>query len=90
MPSGNESAGLGNGYAVYEPFAMYGQALPRNSYVQFHGGLEVPSDSAAASKEAYLRTSIGTTFMITFGLALTAQFALRKPQRSTAGVPAVA
>jgi mono/diheme cytochrome c family protein len=63
LPSGNASAGLGNGYAVYEPFAMYGQTLPRNSYLQFHGGLEVPSDSAAASKEAYLRTSIGTTFM---------------------------
>jgi hypothetical protein len=28
-----------------------------------HGGFEVPSNSALASKEAYLRTAIGTSFM---------------------------
>jgi mono/diheme cytochrome c family protein len=63
FPTGNNASGLGHGYAVYEPFAMYNQTLPRNSYLQFHGGLEVPSDSAVASKESYLRTSIGTTLM---------------------------
>ncbi len=42
------------------------------------------------SREKLQFVAIGTTFMITFGLALAAQFALRKPQRSTAGVPAVA
>ncbi len=42
------------------------------------------------SREKLHAVAIGTTFMITFGLALAAQFALRKPQRSTAGVPAVA
>jgi hypothetical protein len=42
------------------------------------------------SREKLHAVAIGTTFMITFGLAFAAQFALRKPQRSTAGVPAVA
>ena len=42
------------------------------------------------SRQKLHAVAIGTTFMITFGLALAAQFALRKPQRSTAGVPAVA
>ena len=42
------------------------------------------------SREKLHAVAIGTTFMITFGLALAAQFALRKAQRSTAGVPAVA
>ena len=61
LPTGNADRGLGNGYTVFEPFAMWGQALPRDSYFQMHGGIEIPSDSAAA-KEAYLRTAIGTTF----------------------------
>jgi hypothetical protein len=42
------------------------------------------------SREKLHFVAVGTTFLITFGLALTAQFALRKPQGSTAGVPAVA
>ena len=61
LPTGNADQGFGNGYTVFEPFAMWGQALPRDSYLQMHGGIEMPSDSAAA-KEAFLRTAIGTTF----------------------------
>jgi len=63
LPTGDESKGLGNGYAIYETFAMWDQALPRNGYLQMHGGLEIPSDSALGVKEAYLRTAVGTTFM---------------------------
>jgi hypothetical protein len=62
FPSGNAAEGLGNGFFVYEPFAMFGQRLPRKSYFQIHAGLEIPSDSEAAPKEAYVRTAIGTTF----------------------------
>lgn len=61
LPTGNADQGLGNGYTVFEPFAMWGQALPRDSYFQMHGGIEVPSDGDA-NKEAFLRTAIGTTF----------------------------
>lgn len=62
LPTGNADRGLGNGYAIYEPFAMWGQALPRDSYFQMHGGLEFPSDSEKGTKEAYLRSALGTTF----------------------------
>jgi len=61
FPSGNEAKGLGNGYFIGEVFGMYDQALPRNSYLQIHGGFEAPSDSTQP-KEVYLRTAIGTTF----------------------------
>jgi mono/diheme cytochrome c family protein len=61
LPTGDESRGLGNGYTVFEPFAMWGQALPRNSYWQLHAGIELPSDSAAA-REGFVRSAIGTTF----------------------------
>lgn len=62
LPTGNAERGLGNGYFVYEPFAMWGQALPRDSYFQMHAGLEFPSDSLKGSREAYVRSAIGTTF----------------------------
>lgn len=61
LPTGKESSGLGNGYTVVEPFAMWGQILPRNFFLQMHGGAEFPTDSAQA-KEAYVRTALGTTF----------------------------
>ena len=60
LPTGNESSGLGNGYTVFEPFAMWGQMLPRNSYVQLHAGIELPSDSMAA-REVFIRSAVGTT-----------------------------
>ena len=62
LPTGKESIGLGNGYTVFEPFAMWGQLLPRNSFLQMHGGVEFPSDSTRGSKEVFLRTAVGTTF----------------------------
>ena len=61
LPTGKEQLGLGNGYTVFEPFAMWGQMLPRNSFLQLHGGIEVPSDSGKGAKEAYFRTAVGTT-----------------------------
>ena len=42
------------------------------------------------SREKLHAVAIGATFFIAFGLALAAQFALRKPQTSKASVPAVA
>ena len=61
LPTGKEQLGLGNGYTVFEPFAMWGQILPRNSFVQVHAGVELPSDSTRGIKEAFLRTAVGTT-----------------------------
>jgi hypothetical protein len=60
LPTGNSSSGLGNGYSVFEPFAMWGQALPRNSYLQVHAGIELPSESGAP-REAFVRSGVGTT-----------------------------
>ena len=60
LPTGNESSGLGSGDTVFEPFAMWGQALPRNSYLQLHAGIELPSDSQK-SRETFVRSAAGTT-----------------------------
>ena len=62
LPTGKESLGLGNGYTVFEPFAMWGQILPRDSFLQMHGGVEIPSDGERGSTEVFLRTAVGTSF----------------------------
>ena len=44
LPTGKEELGLGNGYTVFEPFAMWRQMLGANGFLQLHAGYEIPSD----------------------------------------------
>jgi hypothetical protein len=60
VPTGKEP--LGSGVTVFEPFAMWGQILPRGSFLQMHGGVELPSDRTKGVREPFLRTAVGTTF----------------------------
>lgn len=60
LPTGSASLGFGSGHTVFEPFAMWGQLLPHDSYLQIHAGMEIPSD-ANATREGFVRTAIGTT-----------------------------
>jgi hypothetical protein len=61
LPTGKETAGLGSGVAVFEPFAMFGQALGSAGFVQVHAGMEFPSDRDRAGREGYVRTAIGAS-----------------------------
>lgn len=61
FPTGKEERGLGNGFMVYEPFAMYGQMLGANGHLQLHAGYEIPADTTRGSREAFLRTTLGYT-----------------------------
>jgi hypothetical protein len=60
MPTGKQAQGFGLGVPVYEPFVLLGQALPRDSFLQVHAGLELPARNRKA-KEAFVRTAVGTT-----------------------------
>ncbi len=62
FPTGKETAGLGNGFTVYEPFAMFGQVLGQNGFLQVHTGYEVPSDHSVAVNEGFVRTALGYTW----------------------------
>jgi mono/diheme cytochrome c family protein len=62
LPTGDESAGLSAATPVFEGFASYGQILPRDSFLQFQGGVEVPADTAKASRETFWRASAGRTW----------------------------
>ncbi|MEQ1756927.1 MAG: c-type cytochrome [Vicinamibacterales bacterium] len=62
LPTGKESLGLGSGTMVYEPFAMFGQRLWTNGFLQFHTGYEIAADDTKATNEGFLRTAVGYTF----------------------------
>lgn len=62
LPTGNKARGLGQGATVYEGFAAYAQLLPKNSFLQFQGGFEIPSNTTNVSKVAFWRTTVGTSF----------------------------
>jgi len=61
LPTGKEAEGLGNGFTIFEPFAMWGQILGTNGFLQVHTGIEIPSDHTRGSNEGFLRTALGYT-----------------------------
>lgn len=63
LPTGKEAEGLGGGVTVLEAYGMFDQALPRNGFVQFHAGVERPTNTRRASSEVYWRGALGTTYM---------------------------
>ncbi len=71
LPTGKEAQGLGNGFTIYEPFAMWGQILGRNGFLQLHAGYEVPSDHAKGQNEGFLRSAMGYTIAQDHGVGRT-------------------
>jgi mono/diheme cytochrome c family protein len=61
LPTGDEERGLGSGFAVYEPFAMWGQIIGTSGFFQTHAGYELPSDTTLGQREGFLRTALGYT-----------------------------
>jgi hypothetical protein len=60
LPTGSESRGLGSGAAVFEPFVTFGQALPRDAFIQAQAGFAIPlSDNR--DNEAFWRVAVGKT-----------------------------
>jgi hypothetical protein len=61
LPTGSEDRGLGKGYAVFEPFATFGQMLPGNSFVQAQAGFALPLEREH-DDEVFWRFAVGTSF----------------------------
>jgi len=62
LPTGKEALGLGHGYSVVEPFAMWDQFLGSSGFIQVHAGYEIPTDHTRGRNEGFLRTALGYTF----------------------------
>lgn len=88
LPTGKQESGLGNGYAIVEPFAMFDQALGANAFVQIHTGIEIPTDHENGDNESFVRTALGYSVAQDrgFGRSWTPQVELlmAKPQHSPA------
>jgi mono/diheme cytochrome c family protein len=62
LPTGKEQLGLGSGVTTFETFAAIGQRLPGEAFVQFHGGVGLPTKPDIVPREAFWRTAVGKTF----------------------------
>lgn len=58
LPIGSETRGLGNGFAIFEPFVTVGQLLPGDAFVQAQAGFEIPA-AGDENSEAFWRAAIG-------------------------------
>jgi hypothetical protein len=62
LPTGKENEGLGRGVTVFEPFAAFGQMLPRDGFVQAQTGFEIPL-GGERSNEFFWRALAGKSFV---------------------------
>ena len=62
FPTGNLSQGMGKGVMVFEGFASYGQLLPKTGFIQFQGGIELPTNTDEVKRAVFLRTVLGRSF----------------------------
>jgi mono/diheme cytochrome c family protein len=67
LPTGNVARGMGKGVTILESFASFGQLLPKESFLQFQGGIEVPTHTDDAHKAVFWRTVLGKSFSADHG-----------------------
>ncbi len=66
--TGNSGKGMGKGVTVFETFASYGQLLPKDSFLQFQSGVELPTNTDLANRAVFWRTVLGKKFAPDRGL----------------------
>ena len=62
LPTGDSDRGFGKGTVVFEPFASFGQILPADAFIQAQAGVELPTDTDRAGREAFWRFVLGKSF----------------------------
>jgi len=66
--TGDAARDMGKGVTVFELFGSYGQLLPRNAFLHFQTGVELPVDTERANRAVFWRTVLGKTFAADKGL----------------------
>jgi mono/diheme cytochrome c family protein len=61
LPTGDAAKGFGKGTTVLESFVLYGKLLPRDSFLQLQGIVEMPRDSGLED-ELVMRAALGRTW----------------------------
>jgi hypothetical protein len=62
LPTGKETEGLGRGVTVFEPFAVFGQVLPADGFIQSQIGFEIPFEQER-NTEFFWRGLVGKSFV---------------------------
>ena len=65
LPTGDQPTGLGSGTTAFEGYLLGAQLLPRRSFFQFQGGVELPVDRTRAQPAASWSGALGKT--VAFG-----------------------
>jgi hypothetical protein len=60
--TGDSTKDMGKGVTVIETFGSYGQSLPKNSFLQFQSGVELPTNTDLANRAVFWRTVVGKSF----------------------------
>src|SRR6185503_19562075 len=55
LPTGKESAGLGKGVTLFEPFVAVGQIIGASGFVQAQAGIELPANREKSARETFWR-----------------------------------
>jgi mono/diheme cytochrome c family protein len=63
IPTGKETAGLGNRLAVFEPFGAFSQTLPYEAFVHAQVGVGMPLNITSATNELFWRAAVGRSFV---------------------------
>ena len=68
LATGDAARDMGKGTTVFEFFGAYGQILPRDAFLHFQVGGELPVDTDRANQAMFWRTVVGRTFAADKGL----------------------
>jgi hypothetical protein len=68
FPVGDKDKGLGSGVTTFGMFAAFGQLFPTNTFIQFQGGADLPTDTKTAPQSVFWNTAVGQTITANKGL----------------------
>jgi hypothetical protein len=64
LPTGDQATGLGTGTAAFESYLLGAQLLPGRSFLQFQGGVVLPTDPSRAPRSVNGGAALGKTLAV--------------------------
>jgi cytochrome c553 len=70
-PTGNKARGFGSGVTSFGMFTSAGQLFPTNTFLQFQGGADLPTDTTKVPQSVFWNTVLGQMIAANHGLGRT-------------------
>lgn len=68
LPTGDSKREFGAGTTQFEPFAAFDQLFPKNTFLQFQLGAELPVDTSVSPRSIFWRSVLGQAIIADQGL----------------------